>query len=540
MSNFYKKAFASLVFASVVSFGVLSSAQAQCPAGSVAPQNNRNYTNGEVVCISNTFSGSIQLNNGARMVIVDGGQFTGTVVVNNGSEVEVFRGGVLRPSGMWNFRGRLRNFGTAVLNNTSFQSGTEIINDGSITANSLNSFNGVFTFTNNVCGEVTTSGDFNINHSGTVFTNRGRINALSAFQSAAGTRIVNSGRLYISTNSAINGAVFNEGWMVYKNGVSINPSTTDSVVNTHYFVVNGNMPLNKPLRNEGLVMVSGTVNANAGGIFQNEASALFRIGGDFTRNTPITSGGNLHVTGITYNQNLINGRSAANRLTVNKNLQNMGSFVTINANMPLFDTTNFVSAQGRPLSCNIGGGPLPVKLVSFEAAERNRLVTLNWITSAEIDHDYFEVEHSTDGRNYVAVGRVKNGVQSNNLKNYTFAHAQPGNGQNFYRLKIVSTFGLVEYSQVIRLNLQSLNGASVRTYPNPFTDKVLIDVNMTQNAPVAITVSQTNGAPVKSINKNLTAGKHTLQIDQLSSLPAGMYFITVVSGAERATFKVVK
>src|ERR1044072_3940304 len=67
-------------------------ATAQCPAGSTANATGT-ITNGNTTCITTGVSADITLNNGAKMVIISGGNYTGNLSTNSGSIIEVQLGG---------------------------------------------------------------------------------------------------------------------------------------------------------------------------------------------------------------------------------------------------------------------------------------------------------------------------------------------------------------------------------------------------------------------------------------------------------------
>lgn len=519
---------------------------AQCPPGSVPPVNNQNYNNGDVVCISVPFSGTIKLTNGATMVVVAGGNFTGTIVANPGSAIEIYKNGTFSPSGMWNFKGSIHNFGTAVLNNATFDAGASIINDGEMSSNSFQNFNAAVPVTNNVCGVLNVD-NFNVSKVGQLLKNKGRINIQSQFVVAAGARVENSGRVYVAGLTAISGFIYNESWMVFKssNNTFSTGNVGDSIVNLHYLIVNSTLAYNKPVRNEGLFVVNGTLNFNTNGrLVQNEPSALIYVAGAMNRSAAITSGGKIFLGGTdNSNGNSIAGISALKKLTANKTLNNSGSFVDVVTLAATYanDTANFVTAKGAPTVCNSAGGSLPVLFTGIEAVAKGNTVFVNWITHMEVDHDYFQVEYSTDGKTFTLLENVKGKGQGQSVQKYTYAHSQPVAGLNFYRLKVVSTSGQADYSQIVKVNLNStLKVGVIRTYPNPFIDKVNVDVELERNQLVHLLLTDNTGKLIQSKSMQLSAGKHTLDLERLGQYARGVYFLTLKTQEDKITVRLMK
>lgn len=106
----------------------------------------------------------------------------------------------------------------------------------------------------------------------------------------------------------------------------------------------------------------------------------------------------------------------------------------------------------------------PVTLQRFFAVRQGEQAILNWQTATEQQNDYFEVQHSKNGQQYAALGRVKGAGNSVTAKEYSFIHANAGSGKNFYRLAQYDTDGKVHYSSVVVLALQQQR---LQLSPNP-------------------------------------------------------------------------
>jgi hypothetical protein len=77
---------------------------------------------------------------------------------------------------------------------------------------------------------------------------------------------------------------------------------------------------------------------------------------------------------------------------------------------------------------------LPITLTSFTAKAVNQSVLLNWNTASEENNDYYEVQHSADGKSFTTIGKVNGAGTSNASKDYTFTDENPFAGTNYYKL----------------------------------------------------------------------------------------------------------
>ncbi len=101
--------------------------------------------------------------------------------------------------------------------------------------------------------------------------------------------------------------------------------------------------------------------------------------------------------------------------------------------------------------------PLPIELLSFKAECNNMQNILTWQTASEQNNNYFTLEKSFDGENFIAFTQVQSQGNSNNLQNYSDIDYSPFNGNNYYRLKQTDLDGQYTYSDIISLNCNSNN-----------------------------------------------------------------------------------
>ena len=64
------------------------------------------------------------------------------------------------------------------------------------------------------------------------------------------------------------------------------------------------------------------------------------------------------------------------------------------ATLDIINKTLTATAQGTQFILGSTGLPLPIELLSFNANINNNNVDLKWITSTEINNDYFTIERS--------------------------------------------------------------------------------------------------------------------------------------------------
>jgi hypothetical protein len=175
------------------------------------------------------------------------------------------------------------------------------------------------------------------------------------------------------------------------------------------------------------------------------------------------------------------------------------------------------------ITATTSGSVLPVKLINFTAMANEKHVLIAWTTSEETNSDYFEVQHSVDGKEWKAIGRVEASGESDVDKTYSYEHNGPIPGENLYRLKMMDQDGTFAYSRIriVKMDVESV----FSFHPNPVSDLLKIDV-ADWSSLKNIKVSNASGLTVAELNE--------LQITNLSEkainvrkFPSGMYLIQV-------------
>lgn len=131
---------------------------------------------------------------------------------------------------------------------------------------------------------------------------------------------------------------------------------------------------------------------------------------------------------------------------------------------PGANTTTSTTFGSTVKGFSVNNPPLPVELISFDAKVLNDNILLNWITASEVDNDYFEIEHSVNGIDFVKIGNIEGKGQSNFANDYRFIDTQPKDGINYYRLKQIDFDGKYEYGDIVFVEYKT--SGKVKIYPS--------------------------------------------------------------------------
>ena len=153
----------------------------------------------------------------------------------------------------------------------------------------------------------------------------------------------------------------------------------------------------------------------------------------------------------------------------------------------------------------------------------------------ELNNNYFEVKHSSDGKAFTAIGKVNGAGNSTTVKDYSFADEKPRLGDNYYRLKQTDEDGKFVYSYVVHASFDGKpRTSSYAVYPNPLDGKHLYFDNATEDFSVSLQ-DITGNVIFKS---NVSAENSSLDISALQLSP-GFYFVHTHTKSESQIHKLI-
>lgn len=188
------------------------------------------------------------------------------------------------------------------------------------------------------------------------------------------------------------------------------------------------------------------------------------------------------------------------------------------------------------------GGPLPITLSSFNAKLIDSKVLLEWTTENETNTSHFEIERSTDGKQFNNIGLVFAYGNSNMKRNYSFTDSVLNNQQPviYYRLVTYFNDGRKEISdnRIVKTYKQTSPSISINVYPNPVVSQLQVKVpNNWQNKKVLYQVLQLDGKVIKSIESINNNGITPIQVNTLTD---GVYLLKANANGETAIQKFIK
>ena len=167
---------------------------------------------------------------------------------------------------------------------------------------------------------------------------------------------------------------------------------------------------------------------------------------------------------------------------------------------------------------------LPVNSIVANATANGNVATIKWNTVGENGVSNYEVEKSTDAKNFTKIGEevAKNIATAR----YSATDKAATAATNYYRIKAVSTDGTIAYSNVVILTTN--NSPLTTIYPNPLTGQTLnIQLGNLVAGKYAVSFYNSLGQKVTKQVINHAGGNGTHTVSFNTTIAAGVYNIVI-------------
>lgn len=171
--------------------------------------------------------------------------------------------------------------------------------------------------------------------------------------------------------------------------------------------------------------------------------------------------------------------------------------------------------------------PLPIELLAFTAQYVGENVKLRWETSSEHNNDYFTIERSVDGINFLDIGTVDGAGNSSVNQNYQFIDHDPYDEITYYRLRQTDFDGAFSRSQIVALEKVKSNAFDFMIYPNPSNgEQLYVQVSGNEGEIAQLEVLDVLGKKCYSTQIVVNNGSR-IALPDVNTFESGLYLIKV-------------
>ena len=174
---------------------------------------------------------------------------------------------------------------------------------------------------------------------------------------------------------------------------------------------------------------------------------------------------------------------------------------------------------------------LPFGKITLQQVRKEASIFLSWEYDEDQHIDYYQIEESTDGKNFLPIKNILSLKKSTNYY-YRYETSVEKIGGKFIR---ITTNGKDEKKQQSNILFIKTEQIDHRIFPNPSSEKIYIDINE-NNANIKLRVLDSNG---KIFNSSFTREANRFAIN-IKELPKGIYTLRYSSDLNSRSMQFVK
>jgi trimeric autotransporter adhesin len=194
-----------------------------------------------------------------------------------------------------------------------------------------------------------------------------------------------------------------------------------------------------------------------------------------------------------------------------------------NNNCAIYNNSDVITITVSP-SCDV----LPAELLSFSAQLKNVHTELRWTAKQEQTLQQYEVERSTDGRNFNKIGTVaaRGGAGE---ESYLFTDIDEVSGKVYYRIRLVAQQGSgYKFSNILFVTALPANSFEITNLVNPFQTNISFQLTVPQNQAADIQLLDASGKQVYQKKMNVNKGVNAVKLETPAYLQSGNYLLRIM------------
>jgi hypothetical protein len=176
--------------------------------------------------------------------------------------------------------------------------------------------------------------------------------------------------------------------------------------------------------------------------------------------------------------------------------------------------------------------------MGFQAVPGKTHTELSWYVADNETGKQFEVQKSTDGRNFTTIGIVFSTTKTGDEK-YTYKDAIPAE-KTWFRIKLTDNNNHISYTNTLSVGNSVETTRTLSLNQNPVESYLVFQYKSSENAVATINIYNTSGALMYSQKTNVTKDTNSVAISLDGKLFTGLYILEVKTQQAHNTVKFIK
>jgi hypothetical protein len=188
--------------------------------------------------------------------------------------------------------------------------------------------------------------------------------------------------------------------------------------------------------------------------------------------------------------------------------------------------------------------PFPNNNITLNATGGRNNINVGWQVEIPREIAFFNLERSTDGRNFQTIQANITAESSRNAYAFTDRNVKK-NQTYFYRVLVSTTTNEAKYTRIVQAKVSELGqqttNLQTNLYPNPTDGSLNLEINAGENETVGLKIVDAIGRIVIRKNLDVENGTNRFDLtDEVMKLTGGTYNLVLTSESGISTTKLVK
>ena len=183
---------------------------------------------------------------------------------------------------------------------------------------------------------------------------------------------------------------------------------------------------------------------------------------------------------------------------------------------------------------------LATNLQNFSAFKKDNNILLKWDAENAETIDQFDIEYSTNGKDFISVAKVAGDHAPAGSYNYNYTVNSNSNGYLYFRIKQTTSSNKSGYSAIQKISLTDRTNTGLAIHPNPAVTGMSLTFDHLLSGDYSIDLVNTAGQVVLNKKVKLT-NSNIIPVNWTSKPAPGIYFtrVTNASSMEQQITRVV-
>jgi len=190
------------------------------------------------------------------------------------------------------------------------------------------------------------------------------------------------------------------------------------------------------------------------------------------------------------------------------------------------------------LSNTIEAIVLPIQLKQLQGSVVNNQNLLQWTVLENENGSYFEVQKSSDGKNFTTAGIVAN-TSKEGEEAYQYKDAIQSNIY-YYRIKAINKNQSLSYSKIVVLKQDFNATQNISLLQNPVQNSLSFSVTAQTVTSSTVSIYNLSGVKIYSETLHTQKGRNTFSIQLNINLPSGTYLLKWTNNNDNSAVKFLK